>query len=457
MTEAEQRAAATKFYNDWRGIGDEKSDSQRFWIEFFSKVLGIENVTQKIIFEKRVVVDGQTKFIDVYIPETRVLIEQKSIDKELDRKIQQSDGSMRTPFEQARNYAQWMIPNETPLWIVACNFRSFEIHDMNKPNENPVVIRLEELRSKLPLLGFMFQKEVKELSHEMEISFRAGEIVGILYDKFEELENNLHPALQRRLFDYLYNYAILKDTRIFITTHSHVAINAFFGRDDTRIYHVIKENGRAEIKKIDTFIDKVEILDDLDVKASDILQSNGIVWVEGPSDRIYIKRWLEVFTENAFIEGKDYQFLYYGGKTLANYSLEENPQLINILTTNHNAAIIMDSDKRNRQSKLNDTKKRVIEGFDKLGMLCWVTKGKEIENYISCDAISKALGKTLKKQCGQYQLFPDYIKIYCKSFSNQKVAFSKKVSPYIDGDNAEILDIKKQITALYNEMRKWNK
>ncbi len=186
MTEAEQRAAATKFYNDWHGIGDEKSDSQRFWIEFFSKVLGIENVTQKIIFEKRVVVDGQTKFIDVYIPETRVLIEQKSIDKELDRKIQQSDGSMRTPFEQARNYAQWMIPNETPLWIVACNFRSFEIHDMNKPNENPVVIRLEELRSKLPLLGFMFQKEVKELSHEMEISFRAGEIVGILYDKLIE-------------------------------------------------------------------------------------------------------------------------------------------------------------------------------------------------------------------------------------------------------------------------------
>lgn len=297
----------------------------------------------------------------------------------------------------------------------------------------------------LVLLNLMIMPELEEYKNRK-----------IVYG-FEELENNLHPALQRRLFDYLYNYAILKDTRIFITTHSHVAINAFFGRDDTQIYHVIKENGHAALKKIDSFIDKVEILDDLDVKASDILQSNGIVWVEGPSDRIYIKRWLEVFTENDFIEGKDYQFLYYGGKTLANYSLEENPQLINILTTNHNAAIIMDSDKRNRQSKLNDTKKRVIEEFGKLGMFCWVTKGKEIENYISCTALSKALGKTLKKQCGQYQLFPDYIKIYYKSFSNQKVAFSKKVSPYIDGDNAEILDIKKQITALYNEMRKWNK
>lgn len=183
MTDAEKRTAATKFYNDWRGIGDEKSDSQRFWIEFLRNVLGIENVTQKIIFEKRVVVDNQTKFIDVYIPETRVLIEQKSIDKDLGRRMAQSDGSQRTPFEQARNYAQWMIPNETPLWIVACNFKSFEIHDMNKPSEPPVVVLLEELRNKLPLFDFMFKRDIKELSREMEISVKAGEIVGILYDK----------------------------------------------------------------------------------------------------------------------------------------------------------------------------------------------------------------------------------------------------------------------------------
>lgn len=183
MTEPEKRAAATKFYNDWRGIGDEKSDSQRFWIEFLSNILGIADVTQKVIFEKRVTVDNQTKFIDVYIPETRVLIEQKSIDKDLGKKMPQSDGAMRTPFEQARNYAQWMIPNETPLWIVACNFKSFEIHDMNKPDEPPVVVLLEEVRNKLALFDFMFKEDVKELSHEMEISVRAGEIVGILYDK----------------------------------------------------------------------------------------------------------------------------------------------------------------------------------------------------------------------------------------------------------------------------------
>lgn len=105
MTDTEQRNAATKFYNDWHGIGDEKSDSQRFWIDFFTNVLGIEDVLKKIEFEKRVTVDGQTKYIDVYIPETRVLIEQKSIDKDLDKKMPQSDGSMRTSFEQGRNYA----------------------------------------------------------------------------------------------------------------------------------------------------------------------------------------------------------------------------------------------------------------------------------------------------------------------------------------------------------------
>lgn len=186
MTQTEKRTAATKFYNDWRGIGDEKSDCQRFWIEFLSNVLGINNVTKKIIFEKRVTVDNQVKFIDVYIPETRVLIEQKSINKDLNRKSSQSDGAMRTPFEQARNYAQWMIPNETPLWIVACNFKSFEIHNMNKPNEAPIIIALEEVRNKLSFFDFMFKGDMQEISREMEISVKAGEIVGILYDKLIE-------------------------------------------------------------------------------------------------------------------------------------------------------------------------------------------------------------------------------------------------------------------------------
>lgn len=133
---------------------------------------------------------------------------------------------------------------------------------------------------------------------------------------FEELENNLHPALQRKLFEYIYKYAQDNDIMIFLTTHSHVAINTFCDKEGTQIFHVEKQDGVSKMHKIDDYISKTTLLNDLDVRASDILQSNGIVWVEGPSDRVYIKRWLKVFGDDEIEEGRDYQFLYYGGRLL---------------------------------------------------------------------------------------------------------------------------------------------
>jgi len=208
---------------------------------------------------------------------------------------------------------------------------------------------------------------------------------------FEELENNLHPALQRRLFEFLYEFALEKQIILYITTHSHIAINVFFDKEEASIFHVAKNNGRAEVKCIETYIDKTEILEDLDVKASDIFQSNGIIWVEGPSDRIYIKRWLEIFTDGKYKEGQHYQFLYYGGRLLSQYSAQEETELINIITTNRNAAIVIDSDKRYRSASMNDTKKRILEEFSNLNMFSWVTKGKEIENYLPKKAIEEML------------------------------------------------------------------
>lgn len=275
---------------------------------------------------------------------------------------------------------------------------------------------------------------------------------------FEELENNLHPALQRRLFEYIYDYAITNDIIVFLTTHSHIAINAFFDKDNASIYHVIKENGLAEIKRIESYIDKTEILDDLDVKASDILQSNGIIWVEGPSDRIYIKRWLELFTPNEYEEGKHYQFLYYGGRLLSQYSAKEETDLINIITTNRNAAIVIDSDKRSRSASLNNTKKRIMDEFDRLGMFYWVTKGKEIENYLPKEAVEAMLDITLESGCSQYKLFPDFIVPYYKGFSSKKVPFANKIKGHISLENsADILDLKKQIEKLYTHIKAWNR
>ncbi len=274
---------------------------------------------------------------------------------------------------------------------------------------------------------------------------------------FEELENNLHPALQRRLFEYLYNIAIEKDIILYLTTHSHIAINVFFDKEEAKVFHVIKNNGIARIKEIGTHIDKTEILDDLDVKASDLLQSNGIIWVEGPSDRIYIKRWLEIFTENQLEEGKDYQFLYYGGRLLSQYSAQEETELISIITTNRNAAIIIDSDKRRGNESINDTKKRIIQEFKELNMFSWVTKGKEIENYLPKSALENMLEITIRKECGRYNLFSNYVEKYYKNFSHKKVPFANEIKEYITLENsADILDLKNQVEKLYKQMKKWN-
>ena len=274
---------------------------------------------------------------------------------------------------------------------------------------------------------------------------------------FEELENNLHPAMQRKLFEYIYEFAEMHDVQVFITTHSHVAINAFYDKDDAGIFHVYKQDGRAFVKRIESYLDKTRILDDLDVKASDLLQSNGIIWVEGPSDRVYIKHWLDLYFPDRFVEGVHYQFLYYGGRLLSQYSAEEVTELISVIKTNRNAVIVMDSDKRNRNARLNDTKKRIIAEFDALGMMSWVTKGKEIENYIPKTAIEEALEVSLKAQCGQYELFPGYIEKYYRGFTGKKVRFARCVVDHMTEENmAGMMDVKKRVTELGERIVEWN-
>ena len=274
---------------------------------------------------------------------------------------------------------------------------------------------------------------------------------------FEELENNLHPAMQRKLFEYIYEFAEMHDVQVFITTHSHVAIIAFYDKDDAGIFHVYKQDGRAFVKRIESYLDKTRILDDLDVKASDLLQSNGIIWVEGPSDRVYIKHWLDLYFPDRFVEGVHYQFLYYGGRLLSQYSAEEVTELISVIKTNRNAVIVMDSDKRNRNARLNDTKKRIIAEFDALGMMSWVTKGKEIENYIPKTAIEEALEVSLKAQCGQYEFFPGYIEKYYRGFTGKKVRFARCVVDHMTEENmAGMMDVKKRVTELGERIVEWN-
>lgn len=276
---------------------------------------------------------------------------------------------------------------------------------------------------------------------------------------FEEVENNLHPALQRRLFEYLYDYATRENIRIFLTTHSHVAINAYYGKPGVSLYHITKNDGVSSVIKINNDENMMNILDDLDVKASDLFQANGIIWVEGPSDRIYIKRWLEVFCENDITEGIDYQFAYYGGRLLAHYTSNEkeskNDGLINILKTNRHVAIVIDSDKKIKGGHINDTKRRIRDEFKSMGSFCWITEGREIENYLSVDAVNQVHNKSLN-QIGQYESFPEYIRNCDASFANHKVDSARKYAQFITEENSyDVLDLKDKVLNLYGQIKKW--
>lgn len=181
MTDAQQKAAAKQFVKDWAGRGDEKQETQLFWISLLQNVYGIEQPTKAIEFEVPVKL-SHTSFIDGYIKDTRVLVEQKGADIDLKKGYKQSDGSMLTPYQQARRYAGYLPHNMNPRWIVVCNFKEFHIHDMNRPNDTPEIVLLEKLGKEYPRLQFLVDAGNERIQKEMQVSLQAGELVGKLYD-----------------------------------------------------------------------------------------------------------------------------------------------------------------------------------------------------------------------------------------------------------------------------------
>lgn len=191
MTDKEQKAAAKKFAAEWAGKGDEKQDTHRFWMGFLQKVLGVENADEHIKFEKPVQYKGHTTYIDAYIPETRVLIEQKSLGIDLDKK-EPRHGEELTPFEQAEQYSQKLPLSEKARYIIVSNFETFRIHDLDKQGfeSNYEEIKLCELEKECHRFGFIIDKNKQMLQREMEISLKAGELVGKLYDAIKKQYNN---------------------------------------------------------------------------------------------------------------------------------------------------------------------------------------------------------------------------------------------------------------------------
>ena len=196
MSEAEKRKAAKAFAEYWKDRGDEKSDSQSFWLALVRDVLGVAEPEKFILFEERVKLD-HTSFIDGHIPSTHVLIEQKKKGLNLRSPIRQSDGTLLNPFQQAQRYSAALPYSQRPRWIITCNFEEFLIYDMEKPTGEPESILLKDLADEYYRLQFLIEEKSELLHHEEQISLQAGELVGRLYNAI--LDQYVNPDDEKSL------------------------------------------------------------------------------------------------------------------------------------------------------------------------------------------------------------------------------------------------------------------
>lgn len=178
----DRKRAAQEFIKRWKNKGNEKQHSQSFWLDLLSSVYGVESPTEYITFEDTVMMD-HTSFMDGYIDKTKVLIEQKGANRNLNSGIRQSDGTLLTPFQQAKRYSANMPYSQRPRWIITCNFKEFYIYDMENPNAEPSILKLEDLDKEYYRLEILLDKTNEQIEKETKVSLEAGELVGEIYNE----------------------------------------------------------------------------------------------------------------------------------------------------------------------------------------------------------------------------------------------------------------------------------
>lgn len=227
--------------------------------------------------------------------------------------------------------------------------------------------------------------------HEVLILGMAATMIENSVVCIEEPELHAHPELQKRLMRYLVEET---DNQYFISTHSAHILDT----PEAAVFHVRVMDGQCAVENVAADCERVRICNDLGYHPSDLLQSNCVIWVEGPSDRIYINYWISQ-VDGEMVEGIHYSIMFYGGRLLSHLTGQETSeiredeveQLIALRRINQHSAIVIDSDKNNDSDGVNATKARVVSEFGQEPGLAWITEGREIENYIEAGVLEEAV------------------------------------------------------------------
>lgn len=284
--------------------------------------------------------------------------------------------------------------------------------------------------------------------HEVIILAAAATILDKTVVCMEEPELHLNPILQKKLIRYLSESTT---NQYFITTHSA----ALMDTPNAEIYHVQMHDGQSNIERVTSDRHRSAICEDLGYHPSDLLQANCVIWVEGPSDRLYLNYWIKSVSPT-MVEGIHYSIMFYGGRLashLSGHDLDEEiDDFISLRRLNRRGVIVIDSDRDKKRARINATKKRLQQEFDKGPGYAWITDGREIENYLSSDQVKEAIQKTKPsaKSISKFEKYENFLSITTrgnKVTQASKVDVARHITSAYEPD-FKILDLDKQIRKL---------